>query len=352
MSGKTLSTFKLTTTILLTVILLAGCGPEKEKAPDIVWPKPPDEPKIRFIRDFFGPISFEKSSVITDIALGATPGASFLKPSAVYVDEDFNIIVTDTARGNVFVMNERTEKTHQLTKGRRGSFFKPVGVSGTSSGLTFVTDTTSDEISVFDEKDKYVRNIGEDLDIKQPTGTAVDNVNGRLYVTDTHNHHIKVFNSETLEYIKNIGKRGTLKGDFNFPTSLAINSKGDLHVVDTMNGRVQIFDKDGKFLRTFGQLGDAVGMFARPRGIAIDSDDHIYVVDGAFNNVQIFNTEGQLLLYFGGFGSGPGQMVLPAGIAIDSEDYIYVIDSWNARLNKYQYLGDDSADTEEATTGN
>jgi len=107
-----------------------------------------------------------------------------------------------------------------------------------------------------------------------------------------------------------------------------------------MNGRVQIFDQSGRFIRSFGKLGDGPGMFARPKGIALDSEGHIYVIDSAFNNVQIFDSEGQILMAFGAFGEGRGQQILPAGLAIDSEDKIYVIDQWNARVNVYEYMGE------------
>ena len=107
-----------------------------------------------------------------------------------------------------------------------------------------------------------------------------------------------------------------------------------------MNGRLQIFDKDGKFKRAFGQFGDAPGMFARPKGVGVDSEGHIYVVDAAFNNVQIFNEEGQVLLAFSSYASDRAQMILPAGMAVDHDDYIYVVDSWNRRINMFEYLGE------------
>jgi len=111
--------------------------------------------------------------------------------------------------------------------------------------------------------------------------------------------------------------------------------------MDSFNFRVQIFDKDGKFIKKFGGVGTGLGMFSKPKGIAIDSEGHIYVVDAAFNNVQIFDTEGRLLLFFGEMGNRPGQFWLPAGMAIDKDDNIYVADQYNRRINVYKYLGGD-----------
>ena len=107
-----------------------------------------------------------------------------------------------------------------------------------------------------------------------------------------------------------------------------------------MNFRVQVLDPDGKPVATFGGIGDAYGQLARAKGIALDSDGNIYVVDAAFNNFQIFNREGQVLLAVGVAGLAPGQFWLPAGAAIDDKDRVYVVDQYNRRVQIFQYLGE------------
>lgn len=82
---------------------------------------------------------------------------------------------------------------------------------------------------------------------------------------------------------------------FNYPTFITIDRDGRLYVTDTGNFRVQIFDKEGRYIKDFGKPGNKGGFFARPKGVAIDSEGNIYVVDAMFQNVQIFNREGELL---------------------------------------------------------
>ena len=72
-----------------------------------------------------------------------------------------------------------------------------------------------------------------------------------------------------------------------------------------MNDRIEVFDADGKFIRTCGKNGDGPGYFARPKGVAIDSDGHVWVADGMQDRVQVFTPEGQLLITMGGHGLLP-----------------------------------------------
>jgi len=108
--------------------------------------------------------------------------------------------------------------------------------------------------------------------------------------------------------------------------------------VDSGNFRVQIFDREGNFMRMFGSVGILPGQFARPKGISLDPDGHIYVVDGAFGNFQIFTREGRILLAVGTVGVEPGQFVLPIGIAFDVDGKLYVVDQLNRRIQVFQYL--------------
>ena len=107
-----------------------------------------------------------------------------------------------------------------------------------------------------------------------------------------------------------------------------------------MNFRVQVFDVDGRVIGKVGEMGASLGQFARPKGVALDSEGNIYVVDAAFNNFQIFNTGGELLMFVGRVGTQPGEFWLPAGLHIDQQDRIYVVDQYNRRVQVFQYLGE------------
>jgi DNA-binding beta-propeller fold protein YncE len=117
--------------------------------------------------------------------------------------------------------------------------------------------------------------------------------------------------------------------------------------VDTVNSRIQVFDPEGRFLWKFGRSGDRIGDFARPKGVAVDSFGNIYVVDSRWSNIQIFNQHGQLLMIFAGVGTYPGLLMNPTAIAIDRENKIYVSDTLGKRVSVYELIDTSAEDSIE-----
>ncbi len=90
--------------------------------------------------------------------------------------------------------------------------------------------------------------------------------------------------------------------------------------------------------------GDGPGRFARPKGIAVDGDGHIWVVDEVQSRVQVFDREGRLLIYFGEQGPYPGQFQAAYGIAIDQKNRVIVSEQFPGRVQAFQYVTDAEAE--------
>jgi len=129
-------------------------------------------------------------------------------------------------------------------------------------------------------------------------------------------------------------------GDLNGPSGLAFDKDENLHIVDSHNHRVQVFAKDGAFLRKFGSRGIGDGELNLPWGIAIDDDSNIYVADWGNDRVQKFSSGGEYLASFGRSGSGDGELDRPTSVAVDDEGDVYVTDWGNNRLNIYDAEGE------------
>ena len=335
--------------VIAIPLFLISCAPPK--LPDLVWPGPPNPPRIKFVKSFHGGKDLKGSSFVGDVILGVSTSFTMRKPNNIHVDKDGRVLVTDTAYTDIFIYEFPNKKVSSVNSAGARIFFKPIGVTTDDTGRIFVSDTRTDQVAVLDNKGRLMKYISPGTPFKQPTGMTVDNANGLLYVVDTHLHNVQVFDLKTLKYQRTVGERGKEEGSFNYPSAIAVDAKGRIYVVDTMNARIQVFDLKGRFLYSYGQFGDSPGEFARPKGVAIDSEGHVYVVDAAFNNVQIFDDEGNILMAFGGYGNGRGQMILPAGIAIDKDDFIYVTDSWNERVDVYEFLGEKYKAREAAARG-
>jgi DNA-binding beta-propeller fold protein YncE len=328
--------------LLLTAITIAvtGCAPPvvQKKEINIVWPLPPEEPRIKFVRFIRSTDDIGKELSFSDSVFGDEAASGFAKPYGVVVDKKGVIHVSDI--GAVWAIDiENHDYSFIGDKPGAGRLRIPLALATSADGRLFVSDLASDRVFVFSDG-RNIGALGQEGKFISVSGIAIDDERKLIYVCDSNKHNVFVYSLEDYSELRTLGERGHDEGNFNFPTNIALDSSGNLYVVDTGNFRVQIFDHEGNLVRTFGQLGDLPGTFTRPKGIALDSEDNIYVVDAAFQNVQIWNKEGQYLMAFGEGGEDPGQFSLPAGMAIDHEDKIYVVEQISRRVQIFQYLSE------------
>lgn len=329
---------KLLLLSLLMLILLSGCASTAQETGIFVWPSPPDEPRIAYVRSYTGAGDFRKSSFL-DAIFGKPASARLAKPYGVFAQGD-KIYAALTAGRSVAVIDEKARTVSYVGDRGAGRLALPIGVARAADGTLFVSDAKQKRIFGYNAEGKLVRALGKKGEFKNPSGIAINNTLGRLYVVDSFGHTVHVYSLAGKPLFR-FGSRGVADGSFNYPSNVAIDRRnGKVFVMDTQNFRVQIFDQDGKFLTKFGGVGDRPGNFSRPKGIGIDSDGNVYVADAAFDNFQIFDENGELLLFIGSAGAGPGQFQLPAGLFVDERDRIFVVDSLNSRVQVFQYFSE------------
>jgi sugar lactone lactonase YvrE len=266
------------------------------------------------------------------------PSDVMVKPYGVAVSKLGRVYVTDTAARRVFVFDPEAKAVSFVGEKGPGKLTKPIGVAVDGEGKVFVADTTVNRVFGYDLKGQLAIAIGREGDLESPSGLAVDRARNLLYVADAKKHRVLCYSTVDGTAVRTMGRRGGGPGEFNFPTNLFVNRNGRLYVTDTMNFRIQMFDPEGGFLAEFGTQGDTPGTLNRPKGVGVDSEGHIYVADSSFNNFQIFDALGRLLLYVGTGGTEPGEFFLPAGLSVDERDRIYVADQGNARVQVFEYL--------------
>lgn len=328
----------------LALTLLAGCASIQSGQPYTgkrdsmnVWPPPPADPKLQWIREWKDRSDFGKPSEALEFLIGKERIEKLQRPNGVVADADGSVYVADSEMKLIFVFDVKSNTLRFLGLGRLAA---PIGLAiDNKRNLIFVSDTITKKIYGFDKNsDDIVISFGGPTEFKNPTGLVYDELREILYVADTKSHNVKVFDKNGKHLFTIGDRRGDGDGEFNFPSYIAIDNTGTLYVVDSFNFRIQIFDSEGKFLKKFGKLGDSSGTFTRPHGIGVDSDGNIYVVDAAFNNFQVFNQSGRLLLWIGSAGAKPGEFYLPSGLYIDKNDKIYISDTFNRRVQIFQYL--------------
>lgn len=160
----------------------------------------------------------------------------------------------------------------------------------------------------------------------RPTDVAVA-ANGDLFVSDGYgNSRIAKFTKDG-KFVKAWGTRGKGEGELHLPHCVQLDAQGLLHVADRENNRIQVFDQEGKFIRSFGGIA--------PFGMLIAPDQTLFIADGRANQCLHLSLEGKLLSKWGGKGADPGQFKLPHCVAIDQAGRIYVGEVEGKRLQRF-----------------
>jgi len=102
----------------------------------------------------------------------------------------------------------------------------------------------------------------EDGRFRQPTDVAFD-PQGDIFISDGYINSRIAKADKNGNWIKSWGDRGNKPGEFNTPHNIAADAEGNLYVADRGNGRIQVFDSDGKFLRII-KIDAPVDENARP----------------------------------------------------------------------------------------
>lgn len=144
-----------------------------------------------------------------------------------------------------------------------------------------------------------------------------------------------------LQFCINGGGEGNGDGQFCRPWGVCCDNTGCIIIADRSNNRIQIFDKQGKFLRKFGSYGTRAGQFDRPAGVAYDNQlNRIVVTDKDNHRIQIFQPDGTFIFKFGEKGSKPGHYFnYPWDVAVSSESNILISDTRNHRIQLFNSNG-------------
>ena len=186
--------------------------------------------------------------------------------------------------------------------------------------------------------------------LNYPSGVALSH-SGLLYVADTDNHRIQVFDTVTgtRHAVLGSGAPG-FDGDggsagaaqFNFPLRVTVDGNGNLFIADTLNHRIRKVDINGT-ISTYtgtgasGYSGDggpaAEAKLNLPAGLVTDSRGNLYIADQFNHRVRMVDTNGIISTYAGtgvqGYSGDGGRAVAarlnsPYGLSIDERDALFI----------------------------
>jgi len=198
---------------LLVVVLMlfgGGCAGNQEQllsSPEelLIWPQPPEEPRIRYIGTISTEADLEKQVSWTqglgELLFGKEKIGVLVTPYAVTVDRRDRLFVADTTGGVVhsFDLNTRAYKQFaDIPDGKKLS--KPVGLAIVDDWI-YVVDSALREVCVFDGKGKFRGRFGSERFIR-PSGIAYYAEQDELYVSDTGGHVVRRAINLILSYYR------------------------------------------------------------------------------------------------------------------------------------------------------
>lgn len=244
---------------------------------------------------------------------------------------------------------------------------QPEPVAGQARGAATPAKPQDAHVLKFSPAGQFILQIGhagkvEGNDSKtglnRPAGVSVDTYANEVYVADTGNRRVVVFDADTGTYKRHWGAYGEKPDDaalaaydpnaspakqFRAVTSTAVAADGSVYVCDRSNNRIQVFKKDGKFVKEVsiskGTLGDgsvwSVALSHEPM------QRMIYVADGQDKKILVLRRDTlETVASFGDGGRMPGQFYGVGSIAVDRKGNVYTGETYEGkRVQKFIYKG-------------
>lgn len=178
-------------------------------------------------------------------------------------------------------------------------------VAADRNGLTYLIQRgdKADPIVVIDHQGKVVRSWGKGLYV-MPHAIRVDPM-GNVWTTDAASSMVYKFSPQgaKLMEISVGGQPARCPNNFCGTTDIAFAKDGNLLISDGYsNARILEYTADGRKVREWGAPGTGPGQFRLPHSIQIDDKDVIYVADRENGRVQWFDREGKYLGEWATFG--------------------------------------------------
>ena len=257
-------------------------------------------------------------------------------PGPGYEWPESNHGITPDSKGNLFIGGNGGNDGHILKFTRDGKFLKQFGFAYASAG--------SNDMWAFNKVAKI----------------SLDEGANEAYVADGYgNHRVAVIDMDTGKIKRYWGAYGNKPDDtplgnynpdaplakqFRNPVHCAEPSKdGFVYVCDRPNDRIQVFTKDGKFVKET-QVAKNTRGDGSVWDIAFSKDaaqKYFYLSDGANEKIHVFDRQSLTeLTSFGDGGRQPGQFYAVHSIATDSKGNVYTTETYRGqRLQKFVYKG-------------
>ena len=269
------------------------------------------------------------------------PGAGYEWPTS-------NHGITVDHKGNVWIGGNGPGDSQVLKFTKSGKFLLQVGKANARLG------------AMKDGKPTYAGGSNDPISFGRVAKIFVDPSANEAYLADGYlNKRVAIIDADTGKFKRQWGAYGNKPDDtdlgpydpkaapvqqFRSPVHCAdLSNDGLVYVCDRPNNRLQVFKKDGTFVKEAFYAKNSKGDGA-PFDVAFSKDPaqtYLYLADGNNMKIRILRRDTlEELTSFGDGGRQPGQFYAVHSIAVDSKGNLYTTETYEGkRLQKFVYKG-------------
>jgi DNA-binding beta-propeller fold protein YncE len=209
----------------------------------------------------------------------------------------------------------------------------------------FVTITDDIYININDDVEKWSLNSGSNFSTLNTGGMCfglfIDS-NNSLYCSLYSLHEVIKRSLNSTDYQTTIvagsSCPGFLPNKLNYPEGIFVDTNFNLYVADSNNQRIQMF-QSGQLNATTAAGNGAPGTItlSYPTDVILDADGYLFIVDSDNQRIIGSGPAGFRCVVgcSGAIGSGSNQLFYPQNMAFDSYGNIFVVDCYNNRIQKF-----------------
>jgi len=210
--------------------------------------------------------AIDKDSGNIKFAIGQEPG-TFKNPASVAVDpKRQRVYVGDSKLQVIKAFSYDGKLIWTIGEGKRSNkdtgFNVPSQLALDSKGNLYVADMFNRYVKVFSPDGKFLKKIGYGIGLtsghfSKLTGVALD-TDDHIYALDTDVCNFQIFDQDN-RLLLHVGEPGYPPGKFLTPTNIYIDEQNRIYVTDTFNHRVQVFqyltEEEGKKILESKKIG-------------------------------------------------------------------------------------------------
>ncbi len=308
-------------------------------------------------------------------------------PSQVALDQDQNLLISDSLNNRIRQVNAKTGVIETIAgSGNAGfdgdegpatgaSLNRPTGVAVDSSGNLFISDMFNRRIRRVDAGEAIstiagVGSMGFGGDqgpathtlVYQPAAVALDRA-GNIFIADLGNQRIRRVDVDTgaITTVAGTGQEGfggdggpATEARLANPSGVAVDAAGNLYIADWDNHRIRRVDAVSGLIFTVAGAGEngaggdggpaTRAQLSSPRGVAVDDDGNFYIADTGSDRILRVDAATGIISTVAGSGkaglSGDGgpatgaQLDAPIDVAVDHEERLFIADLFNRRIRR------------------